>query len=213
MAILFQEDWTGSNDAAWDAGNWPSIVQSPGSGGATIQANAGQLDPTGAAYAAIRADSNSGDLTSFVITLTATLQSAGEQYHTIQYRHSDGWWDAAVGWNAYRFMLWDDGSDGRAELERVEWGERIIISSHLEDWGTSPWNLRLEIVGPTHKIRWWQGVEPEIWNIHLDDFSQVTGSISLSTVIGASGTSRPIRYDSLLVEDPVEVRKLIMVSP
>lgn len=213
MAILLQEDWTGSDGAAWNGTRWPSIVESPGSGGATIQSNTGQFDPTGGAYSGIHAESNAVDVTSFVMTLTATLQSVGEQYHYIQYRHSDGWFSIARPQNGYRLGLYNDGTNEGAQLARFEWGENIDFALIPEEWGTSPWNLRFEIIGPTQKIRWWQGVEPETWNIEVDDFSNVIGMISLSTVIGASGTSRAVRYDNLLVEDPVEVRKLIMVSP
>lgn len=199
---LFEDNWTGTNGAAWDASKWTTGTQSTST--ITIQNNQGRMVAQGANYVSVRALASLAATADVDVLVDLTLDSLVEQYPGVNVR-GDGVWDSnnfAVQNNGYRVQLNPQGNVIQI-IKCTAGTDSIIASVGLTDT-TVKRVLRIQATGTTIRYRMWLATDPEpgTWDSSVTDATHATGKISLGQVNGPAATARTADFDNLIVTAP-----------
>lgn len=200
MTVVFQEQFTGANGAAWDASRWATSVNNTGV--VDIQSNAGRMMPSGAAFAHARALTTMTAIGDQEIVVTFTLADLGEAYPMIHLRHGGSWNGASPEpLNGYTIELQPAGNTW--SLDKRVAGTKTGLGSVGRGWTTGAFRLRFRCQGTTISARIWPSANPEpaTWDISVTDASLASGVAGLSAYNGNATTARTITFDDLGVDD------------
>jgi hypothetical protein len=206
MAIVFQDDWTGTNGAAWDTSKWTTGVNNTSV--LDIQSNQGRLAVGGAGYANGRALATMDSLTDQRIELEFSFPSIVEMYPLIYLRHDGAWsptnfGDAMNGYNVVFQPVYGEN----ITLEKKTGGVNSTLAVTAFTYSSSvTYKFLFECVGTTLRAKLWPAAssEPTEWTVTAEDTSgspHLSGVAAISKYSGAPTTTTTMFVDNLFVDD------------
>jgi hypothetical protein len=202
MATLATETWTGTTGAAWPA-QWTVGWQTTFG---TIQANAGRLTTSGAAWDTSNARITSLSATNTEVLVTFTLSSVLEHYPGVSVRASATNLASDANLPASGYTVVFGAAWGDYGLDRSDGTNKARVQTAFITWtANTAYKLRLRAVGSQVQARVWlaSAAEPSTWGIDYTDGSALgAGTVRFNAQQGGATTPvKFITFDDLTVTD------------
>jgi hypothetical protein len=190
MAIIFSEDFTGSNGSAWNGTRWPNNYQAPAGGTSDIQSNRGRLVTDASAYALNQQEVQDIIPTTFDMYIDVLIDATTEAYFEIEFRSAgagDGNW--------YDLSLHRDSGDLNLQ-KQVSFSPTTLGSTTLSFTSGDTVHLRLQADGADLRVKAWinGASEPGTWTISANDSTYSVNDRVLIKAIGG-GSATAVRWD------------------
>jgi hypothetical protein len=203
MAVIFSDDWTGTNDDPWDSGKWTTgVFGSSGLGVVDIQSNRGRLFHGNASNERSRAlASLASSATDAEVLVKSQLSEVGTSTYYIWLRGSGDWVDD--GGNAYKP---NNGYGLRlptGELIRVSSGtETVLQTVAFSDNTVIRW-VRFRVEGDQLTATVWTDgdSEPAPQFSRTDSVISGPGRLQVTTRRGGGTNAAGVFLDDLTVTD------------
>lgn len=200
MATLATESFTGTTGAAWGS-QWTAGAAN---GSATIQANAGQLLPSGTGYKRVsRQLSGMATATLTEVYVEMTLKAVTEHYPVINVRSTT---DTGAYPTGYFIQFYPPGNSWQilAGYGTGTYGNAASVTSTAV--ANHVYGIRLRAEGYVISAKVWDitagATEPTSWQSTWTDTDSANPSGKVSLSIGSGNTTNPaVTFDNLTVTD------------
>lgn len=201
--IIFTDDWTGSDGAAWNSTRWPTVrdVRSPLSTMPIIDGNLGVMTsgPGDCRVVAFTPDEMANfDLT---VTLRATNVETAPVIAEIGYRIGANVTSGPpnLGYVVQIQPTFENVWIYTVNASDVVTAVHSVTTIHDED--AHKWRLRVK--NNNHKVKWWNAADPEppVWNIDINDATYTTGRMFLGLYNFEEPDEATIEWDDLTINE------------
>ena len=187
-AFILEDDFTGTDGAAWNASKWEYQRDPSGSGTVTIQSNTGRVTGGGRPLAI-----SAITVTDFELLVKINWANITDKYVEIGWRIGTNLSSGAPHLG-YAVQI-HEGYDVRMFLIDAYTPMGSTVSDTSLYGAKTVW-VRVQSVGSNHKVRWWHdgSGEPGTWQMERTDATYTTGRLMLGAF-----TPTAVNYDSLQV--------------